>query len=76
MAIPLLLPIDLHPSSPAHTMTTRHVQVRLVRVMLELGAAVTASIGWKTLSHFHQLNYLGNSIAASVAVALGGDEIR
>ena len=76
MAIPLLLPIDLRPSSPARTITTRHVQVHLVRFMLELGAAAIASVGWKTLLHFRQLDYLGNSIAASVAVALGGDEIR
>ena len=44
--------------------------------MVELGAAATAAVGWKTLSHFHQLDYLGNSIAVSVAVALDGDEIR
>ena len=69
----LLLPIELQPSSPART-TTKHVQVRLVRVILELAA--TASAGRKTLSQFHQLDYLGNSIAASVAVAGGGDEIR
>ena len=44
--------------------------------MLELGAATTASVGWKTLLYFHQLDDLGNSIAASVAVALGGDDTR
>jgi hypothetical protein len=44
--------------------------------MLRLAAASTASVSWKTLSQFHQLDYLGHSIAAIVAVAWGGDEIR
>ena len=30
----------------------------------------------ENLSQFHQLDYLGNSIAASAAVAGGGDKIR
>ena len=61
MAIPLLLPIKLQPSSPARTVTTRHVQVRLVRVRA---------------GKPEELDYRGRSIAVSVAVTGGGDEIR
>jgi hypothetical protein len=41
----------------------------------EVGAAATASVDRETLSQFQQLDYLANSIVASVAGA-GGDEIR
>jgi hypothetical protein len=63
VAIPLLLPIKLQPSSPACSMTTRHVQVRLVRV----GAVIPPGKP-------QELDYQGHSISASVVVT-GGDEI-
>ena len=49
-------------------MTTRHVQVCLVRV----GAAIPPLSAGKP----QELDYRGHSIAASVAVTGGGDEIR
>jgi hypothetical protein len=61
VAIHLLL---LQRSSPARTMTTRHVHVRLVRV----GAAIPPGKP-------QELDYQGHSIAASVVVTGGGDEI-
>jgi hypothetical protein len=56
-----MLPIKFQPSSPARTMTTRHVQVRLVRV----GAAIPPGKP-------QELDYRGHAIAASVPVTGGG----